>query len=129
MALPVPRAVRVALGLARLCALVVCAIGALALASWQFDLTALDPLFPDLHSMAPNAAAGSIAAGIGLFCLTFRGLRPIAWIIGVLLVLLGGATVRRSYTDSILASIACCSAARRRRVESQSAWRQASPGR
>src|SRR6478672_3549747 len=93
MALPVPRAVRVALGLARLCALVVCAIGALALASWQFDLTALDPLFPDLHSMAPNAAAGSIAAGIGLFCLTFRGLRPIAWIIGVLLVLLGGATV------------------------------------
>src|SRR6478736_9225235 len=93
MALPVPRAVRVALGLARLCALVVCAIGALALASWQFDLSALEPLFPDLHSMAPNAAAGSIAAGIGLFCLTFRGLRPIAWIIGVLLVLLGGATV------------------------------------
>ena len=29
MALPVPRAVRVAFGLARLCALVVCAIGAL----------------------------------------------------------------------------------------------------
>jgi PAS domain S-box-containing protein len=93
MALPVPRAVRVALGLARLCAFVVCAIGALVLASWHFDLTALDPLFPNLHSMAPNAAAASIAAGIGLFCLTFRGLRPIAWIIGVALVLLGGATV------------------------------------
>src|SRR6478736_8542 len=93
MALPVPRAVRVALGLARLCALVVCTMGALVLASWHFDLTALDPLFPDLHSMAPNAAAGGLAAGIGLFCLTFRGLRPMAWIIAVSLVLLGGATL------------------------------------
>ena len=51
MALPVPRAVRVALGLARLCALVVCAAGALVLASWHFDFSALEPLFPHLHSM------------------------------------------------------------------------------
>ena len=93
MALPVPRAVRVALGLARLCALVVCAAGALVLASWHFDLSALEPLFPHLHSMAPNAAAAAIAAGIGLFCLTFRGLRPFAWLIGFALVLLGGATI------------------------------------
>jgi PAS domain S-box-containing protein len=93
MALPVPRAVRVALGLARACALVVCAIGALVLASWYFDLSALDPLFPNLHSMAPNAGAASIAAGIGLFCLTFRGLRGVAWVIGVALVLLGGVTL------------------------------------
>src|SRR6516165_8594542 len=93
MALPVPRAVRVALGLARVCALVVCATGALVLASWYFDLKALDPLFPNLHTMAPNAAAASIAAGIGLFCLTFRGLRAIAWALGVILVLLGGVTL------------------------------------
>jgi PAS domain S-box-containing protein len=93
MALPVPRAVRVALGLARLCALVVVAAGALVLASWHFNLSALEPLFPHLHSMAPNAAAAAIAGGIGLFCLTFRGLRPFAWIIGFALVLLGGATV------------------------------------
>ena len=93
MALPVPRAVRVALGLARLCALVVCAAGALVLASWHFDFSALEPLFPHLHSMAPNAAAAAIAAGIGLFCLTFRGLRPFAWLIGFALVLLGGATI------------------------------------
>jgi PAS domain S-box-containing protein len=93
MALPVPRAVRVALGLARLCALVVAAAGALVLASWHFNLSALEPLFPHLHSMAPNAAAAAIAGGIGLFCLTFRGLRPFAWIIGFGLVLLGGATV------------------------------------
>ena len=93
MALPVPRAVGVALGLARVCALVVCATGALVLASWYFDLKALDPLFPNLHTMAPNAAAASIAAGIGLFCLTFRGLRAIAWALGVILVLLGGVTL------------------------------------
>mgnify|MGYP003693720819 CR=1 FL=1 len=43
--------------------------------------------------MAPNAAAGAIAAGIGLFCLTFRGLRPFAWLIGFALVLLGGAAI------------------------------------
>jgi PAS domain S-box-containing protein len=96
MALPVPRAVRVAGALARLCALVVCAVGALVLASWHFDLSALDPLFPELHSMAPNAAAGTIAAGIGLFCLTFRGLRAIAWLTGFGLVLLGAVTVFQS---------------------------------
>jgi PAS domain S-box-containing protein len=79
--------------LARLCALVVCAAGALVLASWHFDFSALEPLFPHLHSMAPNAAAAAIAAGIGLFCLTFRGLRPFAWLIGFALVLLGGATI------------------------------------
>jgi PAS domain S-box-containing protein len=93
MALPVPRAVRVALALARLCALVVCAAGAFVLASWNFDLSALDPLLPQPHTTAPNAAAAMIAAGIGLFCLTYRGLRPIAWIIGFGLVLLGTTTV------------------------------------
>jgi PAS domain S-box-containing protein len=93
MALPVPRAVRVALGLARLCALVVCAMGGLVLASWYFDLSAFDPLFPNLHSMAPNAGAGVFAAGLGLLCLTYRSLRPIAWLIGFALVLFGTATV------------------------------------
>ena len=86
MALPVPRAVRIALALARLCALVACAIGALVLASWHFDLSALAPLLPELHSIAPNAAAGVFAAGIGLFCVTFKGLRPLAWLIGIGLV-------------------------------------------
>jgi hypothetical protein len=78
LVLPVPRAVRIALALARLCALVACAIGALVLASWHFDLSALAPLLPELHSLGPNGAAGVFAAGIGLFCVTFKGLRSFA---------------------------------------------------
>jgi PAS domain S-box-containing protein len=93
MALPVPRAVRIALGIARLSAVVVCALSALVLASWYFDLSAFDPLFPGLHSMAPNGAAGMFAAGIGLLCLTYKSLRPIAWVLGFTVVLLGAATV------------------------------------
>ena len=93
LVLPVPRAVRIALALARLCALVACAIGALVLTSWHFDLSALAPLLPELHSIAPNAAAGVFAAGIGLFCVTFKGLRPLAWLIGFGLVVLGATTV------------------------------------
>jgi PAS domain S-box-containing protein len=93
LVLPVPRAVRIALALARLCALVACAIGALVLTSWHFDVSALAPLLPELHSIAPNAAAGVFAAGIGLFCVTFKGLRPLAWLIGFGLVVLGATTV------------------------------------
>lgn len=93
MPLPAPRAVRVSVLLARLFALVACAIGALALAGWHFDLSAAEQGLPDFRSMAPNAAAGVLAAGLGLLCLTFRVLRPIAWLIGVGLVLLGGATI------------------------------------
>ena len=93
LVLPVPRAVRIALALARLCALVACAIGALVLTSWHFDLSALAPLLPELHSIAPNAAAGVFAAGIGLFCVTFKGLRPLAWLIGFGLVVLGATTI------------------------------------
>jgi PAS domain S-box-containing protein len=39
--------------------------------------------------MAPNAALAVLAASIGLFCLTVRVLRPIAWLIGFGLVLFG----------------------------------------
>ncbi|MGC1178632.1 MAG: HWE histidine kinase domain-containing protein [Methyloceanibacter sp.] len=93
MPLPAPRGVRVSLFLARLFALLACAIGALVLAGWHFDLSALDQVLPAFGSMAPNGAAGVLAGGVGLFCLTFRALRPIAWLIGVGLVLLGAATL------------------------------------
>jgi len=88
MALPAPRAVRVALTLARICAAIVCVIGALVIAGWHFPLPALHQMLPDLRGMAPNAAVGVIAAGAGLLCLTYRGLRPFAWLIGIELVLL-----------------------------------------
>ncbi|MGB6907046.1 MAG: hypothetical protein WBE04_08015, partial [Methyloceanibacter sp.] len=88
MALPAPRAVRVALTLARICAAMVCVIGALVIAGWHFPLPALHQMLPDLRGMAPNAAVGVIAAGAGLLCLTYRGLRPFAWLIGIELVLL-----------------------------------------
>jgi PAS domain S-box-containing protein len=84
---------RVSVLLARLFALFACAIGALVLAGWHFDLSAAEHGLPDFRSMAPNAAAGVLAGGFGLLCLTFRVLRPIAWLIGVGLVLLGGVTI------------------------------------
>jgi PAS domain S-box-containing protein len=93
MPLPAPRGERVAIGLARTLAFVAYLIGTLVLAAWLFELPALERLLPRLHDMAPNAAAGVLAAGIGLFCLTFVTLRPIAWVIGVLLVLLGAVTI------------------------------------
>ena len=91
MALPAPRAVRVALNVARICGLVVCAIGALALVSWHVSLPALDRILPNLHGLAPDAAAAVLAAGAALVWLTFRGLRPISWLIAVALVVLGTA--------------------------------------
>jgi PAS domain S-box-containing protein len=92
MALPAPRAVRVALLLARVFALLAAAIGVFVLAGWQFDMPGVAESVPDLSTLKPNAAAGVIAAGVGLFCLTFRLLRPIGRLIGFALILLGLAT-------------------------------------
>ncbi len=93
MKLPAPRSERLSIGLARGLAALAILIGALVLASWFFDLSALAPLFPGLHAMAPNAALGVLLAGIGLFCLTVAALRPLSWLLGVLIVLLGAATL------------------------------------
>ncbi|MGA7546666.1 MAG: hypothetical protein WBW08_12730, partial [Methyloceanibacter sp.] len=72
MALPAPRGTRIALLVARIFALLAAAIGAFVLMGWQFDLSAVTGHLPTLTVMKPNAAAGVIAAGIGLFCLTYR---------------------------------------------------------
>jgi PAS domain S-box-containing protein len=94
MALPAPRGVRVSLLSARVLALLASAIGALVLAGWQFDLSALSQVLPNsLRAMAPNAAAGVLAAGAALFCLTFRALRPVAWLTGFGLVLFATASL------------------------------------
>ena len=43
--------------------------------------------------MTPAAAVGIIAAAVGLFCLTFRPIRPLARLIGFALVVLGLAVL------------------------------------
>ncbi len=93
MALPAPRATRIALLVARVFALLAAAIGAFVLLGWQFDMPSLTELVPDLATLKPNAAAGIIVAGLGLFCLTYRGIRPVARLIGFALILLGLATL------------------------------------
>lgn len=89
MALPAPHAERMSLLLARLAAFVVALVGGLILFAWQLPIPRLTEAFPGLASMTPAAAGGMLAAAIGLFCLTFGPIRPIARVIGVALVVLG----------------------------------------
>ncbi len=86
LALPAPRAERISLLLARCAAVLVIAIGALALAAWRLGMP--DAL-PGLAGMTPNACVGTMAAGFALFCFTFKPLRPLARLIGLALILLG----------------------------------------
>jgi PAS domain S-box-containing protein len=74
---------------ARLAAFIVATIGGLILFAWQVADPALTEAFPGLTSMTPAAAMGFIAAAIGLFCFTFRPIRPLARLIGFALVVLG----------------------------------------
>jgi hypothetical protein len=102
MPLPAPRGERVAIGLARGLALLAALIGALVLVAWLVEAPGLDRLLPGLHAMAPNAGAGFLAAGIGLFCLTFAALRPVAWFMATSLVLLGTLTVSQDLFNTDL---------------------------
>src|SRR4029078_328290 len=61
--------------------------------AWVLDLPAVRDQLPELRAMAPNSALGVFAASIGLFCLTVRLLRPLAWMIGVAIVLAGIAVL------------------------------------
>src|ERR1700675_2742668 len=89
MALPAPRAERMSLLLARCAAVVVCAIGGIVLLGWQLPIAQLTQALTGLVSMTPDSAAGALAAGIGLFCITFRPLRPISRLIRFALVMFG----------------------------------------
>ncbi len=134
IALPAPRAVRLTVLLARVCAIAASAIGALVLAGWLFDLSALNEVLPDLHAMAPNAATGVLAAGLGLFCLTVRVLRPIGWLIGFSWRCSGLSASARNCSASTLASIGPCFAICRCPRKLTSGWgrlpcRQAPPDR
>jgi PAS domain S-box-containing protein len=87
--LPAPRGAQVCVLLARLAALLVCAIGGIVLIGWLSPITGLTDALPDLANMTPNAALGLIAAGVALFCFTFRRLRLPARLIGLGLVVVG----------------------------------------
>ena len=133
IALPAPRAVRLTVLLARVCAVPRSAIGALVLGGWLFDLSAPERSAARLPGMAPECRRGVLAAGLGLFCLTFRVLRPIGWLIGLHWSLLGMVSVSQDLfgfdlgLDQALFAIATVP------VSSggwgQPPWRQASPDR
>ena len=89
LALPAPRAERMSLLLARCAALIVIAIGGIVLTAWRLGLPRLSEALPGLAGMTPNAAAGVMAAGVALFCFTFRPLRLLSRVIGFALVLFG----------------------------------------
>ena len=89
MALPAPPTERLSLLLARLAAVVVAVIGGLILFVWQLPIKGLTEAFPSLTSTTPAAAGALVVAAIGLFCLTFRTVRPIARVTGLILVVLG----------------------------------------
>lgn len=93
MALPAPRAERMSLLVARLVAFAVALVGGMILAAWQLNVPELVEAFPALAGMTPAAAAAMIAAAVGLFCLTFRAIRPLARLIGFALVVFGLAVL------------------------------------
>ncbi|MGH6793167.1 MAG: hypothetical protein ACRECF_10585, partial [Methyloceanibacter sp.] len=93
LALPAPRSAHISVLSARIAALLVCAIGGLALLAWYVPLPQLTEILPGLANLSPDAAAGILGAGIALFCFTFRGLRLIARLIGLILVVVGLAVL------------------------------------
>lgn len=94
-ALPASQEGGVAVAFARLVAVLVCVLGEIVLAMWLGIIPA-DP-FPSLAGMTPLAAVGIIVAGLGLLCLTFRRIRILARIIGLLLILFGMALLSQGF--------------------------------
>jgi PAS domain S-box-containing protein len=78
---------------ARLAAFIVASVGGLILFAWQIASPDLVEAFPALTSMTPAGGAGFVGAAIGLFCFTFRPIRPLARVIGFALVVLGLAVL------------------------------------
>jgi len=93
MALPAPRAEHMSLLVARLIAVLVAMMGGLILFAWQLTAPGLTETLPGLISMTPAASVLIIAAAVGLFCFTFRPIRPLARLIGFALVVLGLAII------------------------------------
>lgn len=89
--LPAPRGAG-SIALARLAAVLVCVIGEIVLALWLDIIPGLEQALPGLAGMTPNVVLGVIVAGLGLLCFTFRRLRLLARLVGLVLVA-GGLVV------------------------------------
>ena len=74
---------------ARLIAFAVAAVGTFILLAWRLSVPDLTEETSELASMTPATAMGFVAASVGLFCFTFRAIRPLARLIGFALVVLG----------------------------------------
>jgi len=82
--LPKPRRERIAVGLARVAAVLTFAIGAYVLAAWRFDIPGeLPQLLDHLTNMRPDAALGVMLGGLALFFFTWQASRPVAWFLAM----------------------------------------------
>ena len=66
--------------------MLVCVIGEIVLAVWLDIIPGLEHALPGLAGMTPNVTLGVIVAGLGLLCFTFRRLRLLARIVGLVLI-------------------------------------------
>jgi PAS domain S-box-containing protein len=85
--LPQSKTVHACEAYARFAAVLVCVVGEVVLAAWIGIFP--ERFLPDLAGMPPIAALGVILAGLGLASFTYRRIRFLARIIGLVLVMFG----------------------------------------
>ena len=85
--LPQSKTVQACETYARFAAVLVCVIGEVVLATWIGIFP--ESILPSVAGLPPLAALGVILAGLGLVCFTFRRIRFVARIIGLVLALFG----------------------------------------
>ena len=91
LALPVPRAERIAIQIARVLGIALALFAAFVLAGWRFGSPLTLPL-TGFIAMQPNAAVGVFLAGLGLFLITFHVTQPMGRALGLVLFMLGVIT-------------------------------------
>ena len=91
LALPAPRAERIAIQIARVLGLALALFAAFVLAGWRFGSPLAQPV-AGFIAMQPNAALGVFLAGLGLFLFTFYVTQPMGRGLGLVLFVLGAIT-------------------------------------
>ncbi len=91
LALPAPRAERIAIQIARVLGLALALFAAFVLAGWRFGSPLAQPV-AGFIAMQPNAALGVFLAGLGLFLFTFYVTQPMGRALGLVLFVLGAIT-------------------------------------